>query len=92
MVTPSKKDADVIVVGAGLAGLATAITLQAKGRSVLVLERRDEPSQVDTGITLWSFAIEALGELGVSNPAAFGFPIERLISYAASGRKLTDIG
>lgn len=35
--------ADVIVVGAGLAGLATAIELQAAGREVLVVEASDGP-------------------------------------------------
>lgn len=35
------KDADVIVVGAGLAGLAAARRLTAAGRSVVVLEARD---------------------------------------------------
>ena len=34
--------ADVIVVGAGLAGLATAIHLARAGRSVLVLDARSE--------------------------------------------------
>lgn len=35
-------DADVIVVGAGLAGLAAAITLQTAGLQVLLLEQADE--------------------------------------------------
>ena len=35
------RDADVVVVGAGLAGLATADALRRAGRSVLVLEARD---------------------------------------------------
>jgi heterodisulfide reductase subunit A-like polyferredoxin len=34
----SRRDADVIVIGAGLAGLNTAITLQDTGVSVLLLE------------------------------------------------------
>src|SRR6516162_881419 len=34
-------DADVAVVGAGLAGLMAARTIAARGRSVLVLEARD---------------------------------------------------
>lgn len=37
----SLRDADVIVIGAGLAGLTAATTLAADGASVLVLEARD---------------------------------------------------
>lgn len=36
----SKRSADVVVVGAGLAGLTTALALKAKGKSVIVLEAR----------------------------------------------------
>jgi monoamine oxidase len=38
---PSARSADVVVVGAGLAGLAAARQVVASGRSVLVLEARD---------------------------------------------------
>src|SRR5258706_16321608 len=34
---------DAIVVGAGLSGLATAIRLRQQGKSVLVLEKTDQP-------------------------------------------------
>jgi monoamine oxidase len=38
---PDRVDADVCVVGAGFAGLTSARTLRAEGRSVVVLEARD---------------------------------------------------
>jgi phytoene desaturase len=41
--TPLPARADVIVVGAGVGGLCAAVRLAAAGRSVLVLERNDEP-------------------------------------------------
>lgn len=40
--TPAGDDAPVVVVGAGLAGLAAATTLAAAGRAVVVLEAGDE--------------------------------------------------
>lgn len=42
-VQSSKKEADVIIVGAGLAGLTAAVHLQQWGKSVMVLEATDRP-------------------------------------------------
>jgi protoporphyrinogen/coproporphyrinogen III oxidase len=43
MALPTAHDADVIVVGAGLAGLTAAHRLSERGHRVLVVERDDEP-------------------------------------------------
>lgn len=64
-----KWDADVVIVGAGIAGLAAAATLQRLGLKVIVLERRDNPIVSETGadLALWPGAISVLRELGVDS-------------------------
>lgn len=61
-------DFSVVVVGAGVAGLATAASLQRLGLSVTVLERREEGT-VDTGadLALWPAAISIMRQLGVKD-------------------------
>lgn len=60
----------VVVVGAGVAGLAAAATLRRLGISVVILEKRHAPSAKngqDSGadLALWPSAISILRELGV---------------------------
>jgi monoamine oxidase len=56
-----RRHADVVVIGAGFAGLAAALDLQDAGASVVVLEARDR-----VGGRVWSVELEngALAELG----------------------------
>jgi 2-polyprenyl-6-methoxyphenol hydroxylase-like FAD-dependent oxidoreductase len=56
-----------LVVGAGIAGLATAIALQRSGRDVLVLERAPDLWEVGAGISLWPNAVNALRRLGIGD-------------------------
>src|SRR5215210_1036331 len=60
-------NARVLVVGAGIGGLATAIALQQTGREVLVLERAPELWDVGAGISLWPNAVRALRRLGIGD-------------------------
>lgn len=73
----------IIVVGAGLGGLATAIRLAAKGRRVLVLEKNE---RVGGKLNL----VEEQGYSFDTGPSLLTMPwvIEEL--FAAAGRRLAD--
>jgi len=54
-----------IVVGGGIAGLASAIGLHERGWDVEVLEQAPAFEEVGAGLSLWPNALNALDELGV---------------------------
>lgn len=54
------------VVGAGIAGLATAIGLQRRGHHVTVVEQRTDTSS-GAGISIWPNALAALDHLGLGD-------------------------
>ena len=47
--TPSRRSADCIVIGAGIAGASAAYELARSGASVLLLEAENEPGYHSTG-------------------------------------------
>ena len=57
---------DVLVVGAGPAGLVAALQAHAHGASVRVVERRTEPFRPSRAMVLHPRALESLRPLGVS--------------------------
>lgn len=66
----------VVVVGAGIGGLAAAIGLRRDGHEVVVLERAEEIAPLGAGISLWPNAINALGRLGLRDAVlAVGNPV-----------------
>jgi 2-polyprenyl-6-methoxyphenol hydroxylase-like FAD-dependent oxidoreductase len=78
--------APVLVVGAGIGGLATALALDRLGVSVEVLERAPQLQEVGAGIGLWPNAIRALDRLGV------GAPVRALAVAGTSGSARTPSG
>jgi 2-polyprenyl-6-methoxyphenol hydroxylase-like FAD-dependent oxidoreductase len=58
----------ILVIGAGIAGLATAVALQRRGRDVTVIEERTDTSS-GAGISIWPNALAALDEIGLGDDA-----------------------
>jgi 2-polyprenyl-6-methoxyphenol hydroxylase-like FAD-dependent oxidoreductase len=57
---------DIVVVGAGIAGLAAAVALQRTGREVEVFEERTDTSS-GAGISIWPNALAALDRIGLGD-------------------------
>jgi 2-polyprenyl-6-methoxyphenol hydroxylase-like FAD-dependent oxidoreductase len=56
----------IVVVGAGIAGLATAVALQRRGHRVAILEERTDTT-AGAGISIWPNALAALDEIGLGD-------------------------
>lgn len=58
--------AHITVIGAGIAGLATAVALRRSGHDVSVIEQRSAPAS-GAGISIWPNALAALDEIGLGD-------------------------
>ncbi|MBY0226667.1 MAG: FAD-dependent oxidoreductase [Hyphomicrobium sp.] len=58
---------DILIAGAGIAGLATALALARTGRAVTVLEKRAESSEEGAGIQIGPNGMRILQALGVTS-------------------------
>ncbi|MEV0185934.1 FAD-dependent oxidoreductase [Streptomyces sp. NPDC050625] len=83
---------EVLVVGAGIAGLATAIALHREGMSVDVIERSPKSRAGGAGLFLPGNSVRALTALGLGKHLGeLGVPVpgQRLLDHR--GRVLADI-
>ncbi|CAB4283623.1 unnamed protein product [Prunus armeniaca] len=82
-------EADVVIVGAGISGLATSLGLHRLGIRSLVLESSDSLRTTGFALTTWTNAWKALDALGLADSlrqqhvTLDGLPIST-VSYAKS--------
>lgn len=88
-----QKRLEVAIVGAGPAGLATALYLHRAGHRVTVFERFEKPAPVGSGLILQPTGLTVLADLGLlADIAALGSRIDRLHGAdAATGRTVLDV-
>ena len=56
-----------IIIGGGIGGITAAIALKRTGLDVTVYERAEELREVGSGLPLWTHALRALHELGLTD-------------------------
>ena len=61
-------DVGVVVIGAGITGLTTAVAIGRLGVPVLIVERDAALRESGTALSLWPNALAALGRIGLSRP------------------------
>lgn len=84
-------DQEVIVVGAGIAGLALTRELVRRSVQVVALERYPEVSDAGLAINLPGNAIAALRRLGIDDVRRSGLPVNRREYRTSSGRLLFEV-
>ena len=80
----------VVIVGAGIGGLAAAIALRRVGIETSVVERVAEIREVGAGLSLWSNAVHALRQLGIeAKVLASASVVERSSTQTLAGHPIT---
>jgi FAD-dependent urate hydroxylase len=81
----------VIIVGAGMGGLAAAIALDQAGYRVEVYDRVGKLRPAGAGISLWSNGVKVMNRLGLGEEIArIGGPMKRMAYLSKAGEKLTN--
>lgn len=78
---------DVLIAGAGIGGLVSALCLRRAGFSVLVCERAQILEPVGYGLGLQPYAVKLLYELGLEHDLSeIGIPFVKSAAYSRNGQ------
>ncbi|AET92426.1 3-hydroxybenzoate-6-hydroxylase [Burkholderia sp. YI23] len=93
MLDVTHKAQPVLIVGGGIGGLAAALALAAKGRSVHLLEQAAEFREIGAGIQLGPNVFRMFDRLGVTDAVKqlAAFPSRLVMMDALSGEEVTGI-
>jgi 2-polyprenyl-6-methoxyphenol hydroxylase-like FAD-dependent oxidoreductase len=85
----TSSEPDVLVAGAGIAGLTAALSLATAGRSATVLDPVRRLTPLGVGINLQPHAVRELTELGLAGElAGIGMPIEECVHVDRHGNRI----
>jgi 2-polyprenyl-6-methoxyphenol hydroxylase-like FAD-dependent oxidoreductase len=83
--------ARVLIIGAGIGGLATALALHHAGINTTVFERVSELREVGAGLGIWPNAVRAFQKIGFTNLLeTIGQPISRSAILSWQGQTLAE--
>ena len=87
---PSDRSLRILVVGAGVGGIAVARGLLRDGHDVTVFERRPDVKPGGGAVTIWSNGATVLGQLGVDMDGA-GQLLSTLRVVTSTGRPVATL-
>ena len=86
------KSQRIAIIGAGTAGLASAILLARQGHHITLFEQAESLAPVGAGLLLQPAGLDAMAELGCLEPMkAYGEPVEALYGCTTEGRAIMDV-
>lgn len=86
-----RKSEPVIIIGAGVGGLAAALALKNAGIEVRIFERVEALQEIGAGLTLWANAVKALRKLGLEGITRASYNLADGNIYSWRGERLSSI-